>query len=450
MSSVPAPAPIASWLEAARIYREKRVLAILFMGFSSGLPLALTAAGGTLGIWLTEAGVTLTAIGFFALVSVSYNVKFIWSPIIDRMPIPILTKWLGRRRSWAVTIQIVLAVAILGLGASDPAIDPHRTALAAVVVAFLSASQDIVIDAYRVELLKDAEQGAGAAATQFGYRVGMLASGAGALYLASFFGWQTAYVVMAALMSVGVITVLMTPEPAEAGANTENAGVGPAPNRDGFMHWLRRAVIEPFADFILRPHWAHILVFVILYKLGDALAGVVLGKFYIAIGFSKVEIASVTKVFGLAATILGLFLGGAITYRLGIMRALMVCGVLQMLSILAFAMQAIVGHDVAFLMATIAIENVTWAMGSAAFVAYLSALCNVAYTATQYALLSSLAAVPRTILASGGGWLAERMDWVGFFLFATAAALPGLILLAWLMHATPAETTAKARTLAAE
>jgi len=413
---------VTGWLGSLAIYREPRLLAILLMGFSSGLPLALT--GATLGVWLAEAGLSLTAIGLFALVGTAYNFKFVWSPLIDRLPLPVLTPLLGRRRGWAVLIQALLGLAIVGLGLADPRIDPWWTALGAVTVAFLSASQDIVLDAYRVELLEDREQAAGAAATQVGYRFGMLAAGAGALYLATFFGWQVTYAAMGTLMAVGILTVLFTREPAAADTI--------APARPGMGGWITDAVIAPFADFVTRPNWALILVFVVLYKLGDALAGTVSSPFYVAMGFSKIEIANISKIFGVISTLVGVALGGVVTYRLGLLRGLMVCGVLQALSNLMFAVQAIVGYDVPMLMVTIATENITGGMGSAAFVAYLSSLCSVSYTATQYALLSSLAATARTTLSSSGGWLAETLGWVPFFGFTVLAAIPGLLLLVWL------------------
>ena len=429
---------MTGWLGSLAIYREPRLLAILLMGFSSGLPLALT--GATLGIWLAEAGLSLTAIGLFALVGTAYNFKFVWSPVIDRLPLPVLTRLLGRRRGWAVVIQFLLGLAIVALGFADPRIDPWWTALGAVAVAFLSASQDIVLDAYRVELLEDHEQAAGAAATQVGYRFGMLAAGAGALYLATFFGWQATYAVMGALMGVGILTVLATREP-----DREGTAAKPVPTSLGA--WLQDAVVAPFADFVTRPNWILILVFVVLYKFGDALAGTVSSPFYVAMGFSKIEIANVSKIFGVVSTLVGVALGGVVTYRLGLVRGLMVCGVLQMLSNLMFAIQAMVGYDIPMLMATIAIENVTGGMGSAAFVAYLSSLCNVSYTATQYALLSSLAATARTMLSSSGGWLAESLGWVPFFLLTVLAAVPGLLLLWWLSRrfAPPATTPETAR-----
>jgi len=409
---------VRDWLASFWIYRDRRLLAIVVMGFASGLPLALT--GSTLSIWLKEAGVSLTAIGLFAGVGLAYTLKFLWAPLVDQVALPVLTRRLGRRRGWAVAIELLLALALLALGACDPARDAPRVALAAVVVAFLSASQDIVIDAFRVELLAEREQGAGAAATQVGYRVGMVTSTAGALYLATFFGWFWAYAGMAALLCAGMAGVLMAREPRAP----------PAPR----AAWLEGAVIAPFKDFLTRRAALAILVFVVLYKFGDALAGVMSNPFYVALGFSKIEIANIAKVFGLGASIAGVVLGGGVVYRVGVMPALLVCGTLQMLSNLMYIVQLWAGPDSVALAFTIGIENVTGGMSSSAFVAYLSRLCSPAFTATQYALLSALAATARTVLASSGGWFADHLGWAPFFLLSTAACVPSLALLLWLMR----------------
>ena len=387
---------------------------------------------GTLSYWLAELGVSRTAIGLFGLVRFSYSLKFLWSPLIDRMPIPYLTRRLGRRRSWALAIQALLAVAIVWLGSSDPRIDPAATALAAVVVAFLSASQDIVIDAYRIELLLPEEQGAGAAATQWGYRFGMLASGAGALYAASYGGWRFAYAVMAALMLVGMATVWFTPEPGD-GAATQSA--------DGTASWLSRAVAAPFIDMVRRngaAQLAAIAVFIVLYKFGDALAGSMANPLYVALGFTKVEVATIGKIYGVLATLAGVAVGGILVLRLGIFRSLLVCGGMQALSNLMYAVQVWAGHDVAMLAVTIGAENLTGGMASSAFVAYLSGLCHRDFTATQYALLSSLATFGLNVLAASGGYFADRLGWVPFFVLSTLACVPALLLLLWLMRRAPA------------
>ena len=430
---------MSAWVESLKVYREPRLLAVLFMGFSSGLPLPLTFA--TLSFWLAEVGVSRTDIGLFVLVGFAYNYKFLWSPFIDSMPLPGLTSRLGRRRGWAIAIQVVLALAIVALGALDPSTDLPLIALAAIAVAFLSASQDIVIDAFRIELLTPEEQGAGAAATQWGYRVGLLASGAGALYVAEFGGWHVAYAVMAALMVVGMITILVTPEPARPPDQPAESRSGPAADR--VREWLTTAVIQPFADFMTRPGWAAILAFVILYKFGDALAGVMANPFYVAMGFTKVEIASISKVFGFGATLAGVAAGGAVAYRLGFYRSLFICGLLQMASNFMYVVQAWVGHDPLLLTVTIFSENFTGGMGSAAFVAYLSSLCNVAFTATQYALFSSLAALPTRLLSAPAGWLSEQLDWASFFALTALAAVPGLVMVLWLMQRFPNAAVAR-------
>jgi len=415
-----------SWLSAASVYTDRRVITILFLGFSSGMPLLLTLS--TLSIWLAESGVSKTEIGLFALVGLPYSLKFLWAPLIDRMPLPVLTRLLGRRRSWAVLTQLMLMIGIVGMGMTDPLTNLWATAAWALFVAFASASQDVVIDAYRVEVLEEKQYGAGAAMIVAGYRIGMLASGAGALYLAEAVDWTWVYAAMAGLMTVGISAILLNPEPA-AVPRASSAGTGTR-----WIDWLQEAVVDPLVDFLRRPGWVPILLFILMYKFGDSLAGIMANPFYVDIGFTKGEIASVSKIFGLGATLFGGFIGGIAVARLGIMQSLLICGLLQMGSNLMFAVQAIVGASVPMLSVTIAVENIAGGMGTAAFVAYLSALCNVAYTATQYALLSSLMAVTRTVLSSPGGWLAENTDWVTFFVLTTLAAIPGLLLWWWLMR----------------
>ncbi len=419
--------------ESLRVYANPRLLAILAMGFASGLPLALT--GQTLQVWLAETKVSLTDIGLFALVGVAYSLKFVWSPVLDRVPLPWLSARLGQRRAWLVAIGVALAAAVVGLGGSDPAVDPWRTALFAALVAFCSASQDIVIDAYRIELLAEDEQGAGAAATQWGYRFGMIASSVGALYAAEAFGWPIAYLGMASLAGVGVVTALATPEPVGRSAS--------APDLPSF---LRQAVLEPFREFATRPRWLAILVFIVLYRFGDALAGGMASAFYVQLGFSKLEIANVVKLFGVAATLIGVAAGGAIDYKLGTTRALLGAGVLAALSNFVFVGLAYAGHDLRALTGAVFVENFTSGIVSAAFVAYLSRLCNLEFTATQYALLSSLAATGRTVLAASGGWIAEQVGWPLFFALTALAAVPGLGLALYLsgLNATAAPPAPRA------
>ena len=414
-----------SWQDAAWIYGDRRVASLVFFGFSSGLPLALT--GATLAAWFTEAGASLTEIGLVSLIGLAYAFKFLWSPLVDRLPLPLLTRVLGRRRGWLLFSQIALTVALLGLAAADPATLRGWTVFWAAVVAFASATQDIAIDAYRTEILEDDQLGAGAAVLVFGYRVAMVTSGGGALTLAGTLGWGWAYGCMAALMGVGIAAVLINPEP-RAVRETVSQGTGP-----DIFEWFRDAVVGPFAEFMSRPGWIVILLFVALYKYGDALLGVMAVPFYLKIGFSLAEVGVVSKGFGLAMTLAGAALGGVLVARYGILRALLFAGLLQAASNLVFVYQAWVGYSVPVLVVTIGVENITGGMGTTAFVAYLSSLCNRAYTATQYALLSSMMAAARTLFASGAGWVVEQTDWIAFFLISTAAAVPSLLLLWWIM-----------------
>lgn len=438
-------ASLAGWRRSAAVYLDRRVVAVLFLGFSSGLPLALT--GATLNVWLAESGVSRAMIGLFALISIPYAFKFAWAPLIDRLRLPWLTARLGRRRGWAVLVQGLLALALIGIGQTDPTADPAGglwwTAAFALMVAFLSASQDIVVDAFRVEILEERQYGAGAAAVVLGYRFGMMASGAGALYLASVLPWSMVYAVMAALVGVGMATMLLNREP-RAEETQESRALdaevraflaarpGIPPRRAAALAWLHSAVVAPFRQFMSRRGWALVLLFIALYKLGDAYAGVMASPFYIQLGFSKVDIANVTKVIGLWATIGGGILGGVLVSRVGILRSLFLCGLLQMASNLMFVALAGAGPDLRWLTAAVLVENVSGGMGTAAFVAYLSSLCNAAYTATQYALLSSLAAFGLHTVAATSGYAAERLDWPGFFLLSSALAVPALLVLALL------------------
>lgn len=421
---------ISRWLAAASIYKDPRVVAILFLGFSSGLPLALT--GTTLALWLREEGLTLTSIGLFANVATPYALKFLWAPFIDKMPIPVLGKWLGRRRSWMIVTQVCLILSILGLGSTDPNTQIGLTALFAFLIAFSSASQDIVIDAYRVEISDEKSMAAGAAAIVFGYRIGMLVSGAGALYLASSLSWQATFSIMASLVLIGMLTIMFVGEPARNFDKTAREQSRRQPRTAQYLQWIREAVIEPFAEFLHRPGWLPILLFVAFYKFGDSLAGVMSTPFFYDLGFSKIDIANVSKIYGTAATFIGLAIGGWLMAATGLYKTLWICGFLQLGSNLMFAVQAMAGSDISVLALTVGIENLAGGMGTAVFVAYLSSLCNVSFTATQYALLSSFMATARIWFSSPGGWLAENLGWITFFLLTTLAALPGLMLLWWL------------------
>jgi PAT family beta-lactamase induction signal transducer AmpG len=406
-------------LESLGLYLHPRILAIFFLGFSSGLPLLLTLS--TLDIWLSKAGIDKTVIGLFAFVGIPYSLKFLWAPLIDQLSLPLFTRLFGRRRGWAILTQLCLMGAIFMMGQTDPTTNLFMTGVYAIIVAFCSASQDIVIDAYRVEILQKPQYGAGAGMIVAGYRVGMLMAGAGALYFASYYDWSTVYTIMAAFIGVGLITILLSSEP-ETGIDIRRQNMP-------FVHWVGHAVVDPFKDFVRRPGWAQILLFIILFKLGDAMLSKMASPFYIEMGFSLKEIANISKLYGTGATILGGMIGGVVVYRLGIIKGLWITGILQVLSNLVFAYQASVGHDVPTLAVTIGVENLSGGMGTAVFVAYLSSLCHVAYTATQYALLSALMSVPRTVLTAGSGYVAESVDWVTFFVFTALVAIPGLLLL---------------------
>jgi PAT family beta-lactamase induction signal transducer AmpG len=422
------------------------MLTVGLLGFSSGLPLLLVLS--TLSLWLKDEGISKAAIGLFALVKTPYNFKFLWSPIIDRLPLPIITKLFGRRRGWALVTQVFLMVAIFAMALTNPAKAPYYTALFAVFVAFCSASQDIVIDAYRVELLEDDEQGAGSGMITLGYRIGMLVSGAGALYLAEFFenggssvlasmeeylgvglnAWNATYIIMAFAVLVGIITVLFSREP-------KSVELEPVENQS----FIKSAFLSPLLDFAKRPNWVLILLFVMLYKLPDAYMGPMVMPFYDDLGFLKSEIAKISKLYGMFATIIGGILGGIIVNRYGIIKSLIGCGILQGLTNLMFAYLATVGHDTNVLAVTITLENLAGGMSITAFVAYLSSLCTVAFTATQYALLSSLMGFSRDVVSATSGKLAEMVSWETFFIITTLMSVPGLLLLLYMIKKYPVE-----------
>ncbi len=412
------------WRRSWADYTDRRVLLILLLGFASGIPLLLTFS--TMSAWFATAGVSRAAIGAFALVGTPYAFKFLWSPLNDRLPPPIP---LGRRRGWGIAIQLALIAATLALGSCNPKVDLALMGALALLVAFLSASQDVVIDAYRVEILTPEQQGPGAAMIQTGYRFAMLVSGAGALIVAARYGWFAAYATMAALLGVGMLVFIFGPEPTTPPEPKPHTATG---GWDALRDWLATAVTGPFADFMRRPRWPTIVIFIVGYKLGEAKAGVMAMPLYISLGFSLNEIAAVTKLVGFVATVVGALVGGVVTSKLGVMRALVLCGALQSAGNLFYVLQAVGGHRLDYLALCVAAENLTGAMAGTALVAYLSGLCSPAFTATQYALLSSLAAVGRTMVASSGGVLADRLGWVPFFVLTTVATIPALVLLIWI------------------
>jgi len=397
------------------------MLAIGLMGFASGLPFALTA--GTLAYRLKDAGVSLTDIGLFSLVAMPYSLKLLWAPAVDELRIPGLAALLGQRRSWILATQLGLVVAFLGLGLSDPASLPRGTAVWALALAFLSATQDIAVDAYRIEVLEEREQGAGAAATQTGYRLAMLCSAAGAVALSDYADWALVFAVLAALLGLGMLGVAIGPEPP---AGRVDRGGEP------FAARARRALVEPLRDLATLPSFAVIVAFAVLYKYGDAIAGVMAMPFYDELGFSGVEIASASLLPGLVASIAGLLVGGWLVARLGTIRALAWGGIAQAVTNLTFVALALVGRDLPLLFAAVSIDSFAGGLASSAFVAFLSGLCRPGKAATQYAALTSLMAAGRTMLSGGSGWLAQQLGWPAFFAATTLLAAPGLLLLWWL------------------
>jgi len=384
------------------------MLVTFFLGISSGIPLLVT--GSTLQAWMTDEKVNLAVIGMFSLVGLPYTVKFLWSPFLDRYIPP----FLGRRRGWMLICQILLMIAIGAFYLVRPAEDPLIVAFLAALVSFFSASQDIVIDAYRRELLRDEELGLGSSFASNGYRIGMLISGAFALFLADRIPWNYVYLLLAASLFIGIITTFLGPNP--------DGQIIPPKS-------LREAVIEPFADYFRRRGAFEILAFILLYKVGDVMAANMTTPFILKIGFSKTDLAVVAKTFGIIAIIGGGLAGGILLLRIGLLRALWIFGILQAGSTLAFSALASVGHNYYVLVATVAFENFTSGMGASAFIAFMASLCNRKFTATQYALLSSLMGIPRVIVASPTGYLAEWFGWVHFFIFCTLSAIPGLIFL---------------------
>tara|TARA_R110002073_G_scaffold68128_9_gene169266 strand:+ start:2643 stop:4004 length:1362 start_codon:yes stop_codon:yes gene_type:complete len=428
---------VKSWWAAIEVFRQKHVIAMLFFGFSSGLPLALSFS--ILGLWLKEDGMSLGNAVQFSLVGLPYLFKFAWAPLIDRVPLPFLSSLMGQRRSWMLLSQGMVMVMIFALGGFASATAPVLTAFVALAMTFSSATQDIVVDAYRIDRLAEDEQAAGAAMIIYGYRIGMLVSGGGSLILADHMGWPAVYAIMAVLMSVGIITTLLNREP----ENIEKQLVRDqerdlavqfsekfSPGLARFLAWVQVAIWAPFQNFMTKKAWVLILLTIVLFKLGDALAGVITNLFLVdALGFSKTQVGTIVKGFGLIATLSGIAVGGALLKRFGMFRALVLCGVLQLGSNALFIVQYHLGVDVAFLHVTIGVENFTGGMGTVVFVAYLSALCNKAFSATQYALMSALAAVPRGFLSANAGHWVESLGWVNFFTLTIFAAVPGILLL---------------------
>lgn len=384
------------------------MLVAFLMGFSCGLPLLLTIT--VLQAWMKEEGIDLTMIGMMALVGIPYTVKFLWAPFFDRFTLP----FLGRRRGWLLIAQIALMLSIAGLGLSDPRNNPLMLVFAAFLVTFFSASQDIVVDAYRREDLSDEELGLGSSLYINGYRVGMLLASGGGLIMADHMPFSIVYLIMAACMLPGIITTLLAKEPLIM---------------VGTPKTIREAVFEPLIEYFSRNGALWILAFILLYKIGDTMASAITTPFYLDIGFSKTEIGAVVKLFGFWATIAGSLIGGVLMFRLGISRSLWIFGFLQAISTAGFAVLARIGHSVPALSAVIGFENLSGGMGTAAYAAFMASITNKKFTATQYALLSSLMGIPRVFASAPTGFLAKNIGWEGFFIACTLIAIPGMLLL---------------------
>jgi PAT family beta-lactamase induction signal transducer AmpG len=390
------------------VFRSPRLFWVLLLGFSSGIPLALT--GTTLQAWMATEKIDLTIIGVFSLVGLPYSVKYLWAPVMDRFIPP----FLGRRRGWMLVTQLGLVLTIAAMAFSDPAGATTLFAVLAFLVAFVSASQDIVVDAYRTEVLEPAELGPGAGVHIMGYRIAMLTSGAIALILADRLPWKTVYLLMAGSLLVGAVASILSPEPALKEKPPAS---------------LKEAVVEPFIEFLSRPGAVGILLFVILYKLDVVMATALTTPFMLELGFTKTDIGAVTKGLGMAATIVGTLAGGAVVARVGMKASLWIFGILQSVSTLAFLTLARLGHHYPAMVAAIGLENLCSGMGTAAYAAFLMSLCNKRFTATQYAILTSLMALTRVLVGAPTGYLAKTYGWEIYFLVSMLAAVPGLLLL---------------------
>ena len=430
----------ASILSSLSVYGNVRALRMTALGFSSGLPLLLVF--GTLSFWLREAGVSIETIGFMSWIGLIYALKWVWAPIVDRCRIPLLTRRLGRRRSWMLVAQLGLSVSLWGLGMNDPAKALSLTAGLALCTAFFSATQDIALDAYRIESAPAREQAALAALYQTGYRIAMIWAGAGALAIAAWAepaqttgyvasGWRMSYCVMAASALLGVIATLASPEEA-----TSEPVAAASP---GWRRKLEESVLEPFADFFKRYGWLSIgiLAVVSTYRISDVVMGVMANPFYADMGFSKDEVAAITKVFGVIMTLVGAFAGGAVTQRIGVLRALILGGVLSAATNLLFAVVARNGHDIMMLMVAVSADNLASGLATAAFVAFLSGLTSREFSATQYALLSSLMLLVPKFLAGFSGVAVSAAGYERFFVATAAMGLPVVGLLLWLIRRMP-------------
>lgn len=443
-------APLHSWREALLVYTQPRVIGMLFLGFSAGLPFLLVFS--TLSAWLTEADVSRATIGFFSWIGITYSIKVVWAPVIDRLPFPFLTRWLGKRRGWMLAAQVGIACGLLGMAVTDPRADLTTIALFGLLVAFSSATQDVALDAYRIEALDKEYQGAMAAMYILGYRIALLVAGAGAFYIAEYSNWSLSYLVMAMLTSVGMLTVLLVSEPehkiSEATRELESytaaliSHASHLPSRlQRLQTWFSSAVVSPFVDFVARYGKLAlvILFFVGVYRISDITMGVMANPFYLDLGFSKPDIANIAKVFGFFMSISGAVAGGVLVVRYGIHRPLILGAILVAATNLLFAYMATLGPDKLWLAMVISADNFSGGLAGAAFIAYLSSLTNAAYTATQYALFSSLMTLPAKVLGGFSGVIVEAYGYEWFFSYAAVLGVPAIVVAIYLMVSPAAQ-----------
>lgn len=407
-------------MEILKSYFKRPILVIFFLGFASGIPLALNLS--TLKAFLVDRSVDITAIGFFTLVTVPYSIKFLWAPLIDSVKIPFLSHFFGKRRSWILLTQILLIILIILLGIGSNFSKIYDLVIIAFLIAFVSASQDIVVDAYRIESISPENQAIAASMYIYGYRIGMLISGAFALILSDKISWDIVYYFIALTMIIGVFATLLAKE----------EKIKTRKEKFHFISWFTKSVIEPLKDFTHRPKWYYIFAFILCFKLTDAFAGNLFLPFLLEIDFTKTQIATIVKTFGLFATLFGAAIGGILVKRFGLSRSLWIAAIAQIISNLGFYYLALTGNDVSTLYLVIFIENLSSGIGDVIFVAYLSGLCNVQFTATQYSLLVSIASIARSLLSSPAGIFAAKFGWEQFFLLSILLGLPSLILLHFL------------------
>ena len=419
-----------AWLCTLKVYTQPASLRMLALGFSAGLPLLLVL--GTLSFWLREAGIDRTTIGYLSWVGLAYAFKWVWAPLVDRLPLPGLTRRLGRRRSWLLLSQLLIAAGLLGMASQNPQLALTPMVWSALVVAFGSATQDIALDAFRIESADTQRQAALAATYQTGYRLAMIWAGAGVLWVATLAqgaqlgyavrAWQVAYSVMAACMVVGIVTVLLSPEPQPR----------PLPPSRSVQEWLHSALVAPFADFIARYRWqaALVLGLIAVYRISDVVMGIMANPFYVDMGYTKAQVAAVTKIYGVLMTLLGAFVGGAMAMRWGVMRVLMLGALLSASSNLLFAWLAGQAPTTVGLTLVVSADNLAGGIASAAFIAYLSSLTNVQYSATQYALFSSMMLLAPKWLAGFSGQFVDAYGYSPFFISTAALGLPVLVLVA--------------------